>query len=192
MFLPYCGFLLLLASCSQSFSKPRGVDILDRRSNPISGITVIPLVSTRSRLTFGPDGQGPESSLSIDLGEPFLMDSGNDLSPPKLRSNATMIAPMIVVGKDVRVYKWLLLKKGYYPMIIEHKFHASGDSISVDGQGPPPFRLVSGGDEKRASVIAALVKNEPDFARIRSAYSTKDLDRVAFSSKGKDLILIQK
>ena len=162
---------------------------------PIREATIIPLVSTRTGLRFGPDGKGPESEAIDAIGMPFLWNSGDDLRPSNLRSSATMIAPMMVVGSDIFVYKWLVLRKGYHPLMITNErisiYYSGGPPLTAEGQKMPPFRIRAGGDERRRQIIEALTSDHPDKNAIGGILAWT-IDKVGLSENSKTLIQMQK
>jgi len=182
-------------SCSHVSSRSYATDIFDHQSKPIRQATVIPLVSTRTGLRFGPDGAGTESRAIIAIGMPFLWNSGDDLLQPGLRSSATMLVPMVGVGSEVRVYKWLVLMKGYQPLMITNEkssiYYSGGAPLTAKGQSNPPFRLRSGGDEVRRRIVETLTAGQPDKNAIGAIFDW-DIDRVYLSEKARDLIQMQK
>jgi hypothetical protein len=181
-------------ACSYTNSRKYETAIVNHRSEPIYGATIVPLVSTRSALRVGPDGAGPETEPIGFVGKPLLWNSGDDLRPSTLRSSATMIVPMVAVGKDVTVYKWLVLKKGYGALMLTNErssiYYSGGPALTAKGQKKAPFHLTPGGDVNRRRIISVLSASQPDKAAVGSIFGW-EIDTARLSDEDRRLIQLQ-
>ena len=178
-------------SCSHISSRKYETEIVNHRSEPICGATIVPLVSTRSGLRVGPDGAGPETELIEFVGKPFLWNSGDDLLPSTLRSSATMIVPMVAGGKNVTVNKWLVLKKGYEALIVTNErssiYYSGGPPLTAKGQKNAPFHLAPGGDLNRRQIISVLSSSLPDKVAVGRIFGWQ-IDAIRLNNEDKLLI----
>ena len=165
--------------------------IVNERSEPIREATVVPLVSKRFGLRIGPDGKGPESEPKFGFDEPFLWNSGDSLYPVELHSSAIMILPMVGSGRDVLIHDWIVILKGYHPLIITNQKaridYKGGAVLTAKKQIAQPFIMKKGGDIERRSIITALTAEQPDFERVNKILDS-DINYLAISEAGKTIL----
>lgn len=200
-----------IASCTYSPPTQYTTVVADEHLRPIRYALVIPVADTNVALRVGPDGSGPEGAPAKFIGRPFLWSSGEDLIPSDLQSSATMFLPMVVAGRDVSVLKWLILKRGYEPLIVSNnensvrriggyylKDEATSDWRIMDpdmiasrkkdiiAEGPI-FTLKAGGDTRRRQVIGQLTETPPDMQEL-SIVLGLPIDRVSLTGNDRRMI----
>jgi len=203
----------LMVSCSHTSPRQFATTVMDEKHNHVRNVVLVPVVNEYKALGVGPDGAGIEGKPVGFIAKPFLWSSGDDLIPQKLKSSGIMFLPLVGARKDVTVRKWLLLKKGYEPLLINN----DKDSVRRIGgyylkkepsewrlmdanmvaknrkklmSKAPVFNLIPGGDLKRKQLINALTSVSPDIEKI-SDYFNFPISQIRFSNSDKSLIRMQ-
>jgi len=183
-------------SCTYTSPKQYITTVTDENSEHVRGVLVVPVVKKYRALAVGPDGMGAEGIPVRSVEKPFLWNSGDDLIPKHLKSSGIMFLPMVGVRKSVSVSKWLLLKRGYKPLVIsnnKNSVYRSGGHYALlepsDDQNRSPrmispqkikqeamskkslFTLKHGGDMERKQLIKALTTIPPNKKRISSIFN---------------------
>lgn len=195
-------FATMASSCMHRNTSEYSVEMADANGVAVSDATIVPVCEERKFVATGAEGWGSESTPIRFIGDPYRWTAGDDLRPPRDRSSGAMVFPMVVVGKHVGTYRWLVLKTGCAPMLLYNKYGQIYSSNTIDSSGnfvlgeePPPkvFRLKSGGGDERRELIRSLVSDGTDLESFRRIFALNaDISENRISRKGKKLIQNQR
>lgn len=144
----------------------RQITVVNSATNVLSGILVVPLYYVSGGVGVGPDGEGLRSASKPVVMKPFLFDSGEDLMTKQVPSKGVIVPPLaIYAGTSRMVYRWLLLKKGYSPLVIDQRGVWAGGPIIM---------TISALDQV-SPCIETLLAAKPDQDAIKSMMEARSM-----------------
>ncbi len=177
----------MVTSCSYTDRDQYTTTVVTEQRVHVTNALIVPVVEG-SRGVVVEGGTEMIDKYRVTAAKPFEWNSGADLMPRALKSSEVQILPMAVsVGKDIEIKKWLLLKKGYKPLLIENNknnvYRIAGvyGLLGPSGDQNAPVKMIStpkareavmaksprfvlkpGGDLERRRVINMLITVPPD------------------------------
>lgn len=190
----YTFLLTTLCICTLacSASGVRRISMVDEHKRPVSDVAVVPVVSTSTGLSVGPDGNGISTGGRTYIAKPFEWSSGENLMKDHLQSKLAMIWPLPpYVGVSSRrwVGKWLILAKNCDPLVLTMNEIASNSFVSEAERESTDrvFVLRRSAGTSRERLIDALVAPQPNL-EIVSGYLNYPIEEAELDQGSLELL----
>lgn len=165
-------FWLVLVGCA-SGSGVRYKRLLDEAGYDIGFVCVVPMYKKGGGVGLGPDAVGSKVFPDSYLVAPFKIDSGNNMLSGVVKNERMLIPipPFISFGETLTYDRFLLLKKGYKPvLLLQHDLFLSD-----------PVILSKSYAGEATEKIRAILETPPQQAVLQAIFETQSYVHVEYS-----------
>jgi len=173
-----CAITVVLTGCSME--GVHHVSVVDEDRKELNDIVVLPLYHASCGIGIGADGHGPWSSPKV-FTKPFRFSSGEDLLSKQAQGRGIIIPPCIFIGTSKYVDNWLLIKKGYAPLVATPQMVYGGS----------PIVMLHATNEDSRKCIDLLLSTDPDQDALKQMFHAEDSEgsiQVEIGSTGAALL----
>jgi hypothetical protein len=179
-----CILLVLsLVGCSTADYRHKRLSVVGQPTNHLSGILVVPLYRQSGGISVGPDGKGLATPPAPVVMKPFIFSSGEDIMTNKVQARGVWLLPLLTyIGSFSGIDRWLLLKKGYSPLVIDE------GAIWADR----PIEMTPAASDEVTPCIEILLAANPDQDAIKTMMNARSItETVAVRLDASDKALLQ-
>jgi hypothetical protein len=164
----------------------REVVIADEGGTPLNDVLVVPLYVSSFDVNVGIEGKPLAKSYSREaiITKLFLFNSGEDIIAKQIPSRGVIVPvpPFAYSGSNHTVYRYLIVKSGYAPVVLSHHDVASR-------QWKPMVRTVG---SQTPRIVQLLLTDAPDQEAIKNLMNATDMkDSIQIRLSPEDVALLQ-